>query len=431
MTRLPTPGADDGTWGDVLNDFLSVSHNSDGTLKSSLAGATGATGPAGSPGGATGATGSVGATGPAGSAGSVGATGATGSAGGVGTQGSTGATGAGTTGATGATGAGATGATGAAGATGTAGTQGTTGATGPQGTAGGSTTFVGNWATAIPYATADQVTNNGSSYSCTTPHTSGSHDDEPGVGAVWHTYWQLAAQAGAMGGTGATGVTGATGASGAAGSAGSAGVTGATGPAGATGAGATGATGSAGGQGLFGGNSKLYNFSTSTTDADPGDSFLRFNNATVSSVTRIMIDLKDADGVTVTTWLDALDDSTNSSNRGTLRIFDVSDSSIFALFTISSANGSPSGYRQLNVTYVDSNNTFTDNETVVVSFSRTGDQGTAGSAGATGATGTAGASGAAGPTGATGVGATGATGPAGATGASSSKGFIIGMATAL
>lgn len=33
MTRLPTPGADEGSWGDVLNAFLSVEHNIDGTLK--------------------------------------------------------------------------------------------------------------------------------------------------------------------------------------------------------------------------------------------------------------------------------------------------------------------------------------------------------------------------------------------------------------
>jgi len=33
MSRLPTPGGDNNTWGDVLNEFLSVSHNSDGTLK--------------------------------------------------------------------------------------------------------------------------------------------------------------------------------------------------------------------------------------------------------------------------------------------------------------------------------------------------------------------------------------------------------------
>jgi hypothetical protein len=35
MSRLPVPGSDDGTWGTVLNDYLAVEHNSDGTLKKS------------------------------------------------------------------------------------------------------------------------------------------------------------------------------------------------------------------------------------------------------------------------------------------------------------------------------------------------------------------------------------------------------------
>lgn len=33
MSRLPVPGQDDGTWGDILNDYLSQSINTDGTLK--------------------------------------------------------------------------------------------------------------------------------------------------------------------------------------------------------------------------------------------------------------------------------------------------------------------------------------------------------------------------------------------------------------
>ena len=33
MTRLPTPGAGTNTWGDILNDFLKQSHNSDGSIK--------------------------------------------------------------------------------------------------------------------------------------------------------------------------------------------------------------------------------------------------------------------------------------------------------------------------------------------------------------------------------------------------------------
>src|SRR3989344_2316775 len=33
MAQLPTVGGDDGTWGTILNAFLSISHNSDGTMK--------------------------------------------------------------------------------------------------------------------------------------------------------------------------------------------------------------------------------------------------------------------------------------------------------------------------------------------------------------------------------------------------------------
>lgn len=33
MSRLPVPGSDNGQWGSILNDFLGVSHNADGTLK--------------------------------------------------------------------------------------------------------------------------------------------------------------------------------------------------------------------------------------------------------------------------------------------------------------------------------------------------------------------------------------------------------------
>jgi parallel beta-helix repeat protein len=36
MARLPTPGGDNNTWGTILNDYLNVSHNSDGTLKLSV-----------------------------------------------------------------------------------------------------------------------------------------------------------------------------------------------------------------------------------------------------------------------------------------------------------------------------------------------------------------------------------------------------------
>src|SRR3990167_7802461 len=168
MARLPVPGSDDGTWGDILNEFLEVGHNSDGSLKSvvktsgnqtvggiktfssspqvptpnssddatnkdyvdSIAGggATGATGPSGS----AGTQGSTGATGPAGSDGSDGTDGATGATGPQGATGSGGSAGSdGTDGATGATGP--TGGAGSQGSTGAGGAQGSTGATGSSG----------------------------------------------------------------------------------------------------------------------------------------------------------------------------------------------------------------------------------------------------------------------------------------------------------
>lgn len=36
MARLPIPGGDDGDWGNILNDFLSQSHNPDGSLKDNI-----------------------------------------------------------------------------------------------------------------------------------------------------------------------------------------------------------------------------------------------------------------------------------------------------------------------------------------------------------------------------------------------------------
>lgn len=36
MARLPQPGGDQGSWGGVLNDFLSVAHNTDGSIKAGV-----------------------------------------------------------------------------------------------------------------------------------------------------------------------------------------------------------------------------------------------------------------------------------------------------------------------------------------------------------------------------------------------------------
>lgn len=50
MARLPQPGGDSGSWGSILNEFLSQSHNIDGTLKKSIVSADNITPTAGAPG---------------------------------------------------------------------------------------------------------------------------------------------------------------------------------------------------------------------------------------------------------------------------------------------------------------------------------------------------------------------------------------------
>ncbi|HSX06510.1 MAG TPA: glycosyl hydrolase family 28-related protein [Candidatus Saccharimonadia bacterium] len=42
MARLPTPGGDDNSWGDILNSFLAVSHNTDGSLQQTALSSAGA-----------------------------------------------------------------------------------------------------------------------------------------------------------------------------------------------------------------------------------------------------------------------------------------------------------------------------------------------------------------------------------------------------
>lgn len=155
--------------------------------------------------GSTGATGATGATGPAGATGAVGAQGPTGATGSTGPQGPQGIQGA----------TGPAGATGAQGLQGPRGNTGATGETGPKGDVG--MEWQSYWATTTAYLVDDVVHNVGSSYICTSAHTSDG-DKEPGVGVAWMSYWDILASKGSQGPIGPTGATGPAGPAGPAGS---------------------------------------------------------------------------------------------------------------------------------------------------------------------------------------------------------------------
>jgi hypothetical protein len=195
---------------------------------------------------------------------------------------------------------------------------------------------------------------------------------------------------------------------------------GATGPTGATGpAGVTGPTGPQGDRPGF-----LYTFSTSTSSGNPGSGVLKFNNATLGSVTQIVLSTTTADSLGISEILDLIDDSTSANKaRVSIRSNANGDASFFS-FLVTSVTTHAS-YYELNGTYVDGA-AFTNSESIVFDFYQTGNIGATGPTGPTGATGPAGATGpdgATGPIGATGpAGVTGPTGPVGATGTTGATG---------
>lgn len=129
------------------------------------------------------------------------------------------------------------------------------------------------------------------------------------------------------------------------------------------------------------GAANRYNFDSTTTMADPGSGDLRFDSATLSSVTAIAVSDNPAESgspdlsALFATW----DDSTTSS-KGTITIRKIGTPSTFATFTLTALTDQ-TGWFQFTVTYVASNGTFSDADRIIIQFTRAGDAGADGSDG--------------------------------------------------
>lgn len=139
--------------------------------------------------------------------------------------------------------------------------------------------------------------------------------------------------------------------------------------------GTTGTTGSTGATGPV--IAPKFTFSTTTTDSDPGAGNLRFNNATIGSVTSLFFDNLDALGNSATAWLDTFDDSTNSALRGTLTFVNVNSPLDVIIFNVTGAVTDGTGYRKVVVTYVQGSLPI-NGVTLGVTFARTGNKGSDG-----------------------------------------------------
>ena len=125
-----------------------------------------------------------------------------------------------------------------------------------------------------------------------------------------------------------------------------------------------------------GGDSAMFQYSTTTTDSDPGDGYLRFNNATIASATIAYIDDKEYNGTDVSAWVQSFDDvSGNNTNRGRIRISKANTLDTWVVFKVTGAVTDATGYTKITLVYIDSAGTFTNDDKVFVSFVASGEDG--------------------------------------------------------
>ena len=125
-----------------------------------------------------------------------------------------------------------------------------------------------------------------------------------------------------------------------------------------------------------GGDSAQFTYSTTTTDADPGSGFIRFNNATIASATIAYIDDAEANGTDVSAWVQSFDDVTgNATNRGRIRVSKANTLDTWHVFKVNAAVTDASGYTKIPLTYIDGAGTIANNDKVFVSFVSSGEDG--------------------------------------------------------
>jgi hypothetical protein len=125
-----------------------------------------------------------------------------------------------------------------------------------------------------------------------------------------------------------------------------------------------------------GGDSAMFQYSTTTADADPGAGKFRLNNATISSVSEMYIDDLEFNGTDVSAWVQSWDDVTgNDTNRGRIRISKANTLDTWMVFKVTGAITDATGYSKITLVYIDSAGTFANDDKVFVSFVASGEDG--------------------------------------------------------
>lgn len=119
-----------------------------------------------------------------------------------------------------------------------------------------------------------------------------------------------------------------------------------------------------------------FTFSTTTTDADPGAGIVRFNSATISSVTEIYVDNVEFGATDISAILDLLDDPTATASALLMFVGEL-DPTDFAFFKVTGAVTDETGYRKIIVSggVGSANPPFADAARLSMSFALSADNG--------------------------------------------------------
>ncbi len=149
--------------------------------------------------------------------------------------------------------------------------------------------------------------------------------------------------------------------------------------------------GAAGATGADGGGLK-WTYDSTTTMAAPSAGGVRLNDATLASVTAAAIHYQcgETGSPDVNAFVKAWDDSTNTAHRGYLILKKVGALQNFAIFDITGALTDNTTWAQLAVTYITSNGSFSNGDSLLAQFVRTGDKGADGAGSGTVTSATAG-----------------------------------------
>jgi len=130
-----------------------------------------------------------------------------------------------------------------------------------------------------------------------------------------------------------------------------------------------------------------YTFDNSTTMADPGSAGeIRYNHGTVGSVSALAIRATSADtgNPDISPFIASWDDGDNSTHEGYITIRKSGTPATYAVFALTGSVVDNTAWLQLPVSHISSNGSWSNADTLYISFSRSGQKGDTGATGGVG-----------------------------------------------